>query len=167
MWPIAPAGAWLLESCRRPPPEAHFVSYSAIDSRHASDSVIAAPVHRLTTIMQMLGHKKIDLLKMDIEGSEYAVIADLIASAVPVEQLLVEFHHRRPEVGMGRTRAAIENLHRAGYRLFDVSWSGEEYSFWRTTTYDLVGAPKTGAACERPAALSSNSPPKHAGGADE
>lgn len=93
------------------------------------------PVHRITTILKTLGHSAIDLLKMDIEGAEYVVLTDLIRSGVRPRQILVEFHHRWPEVGVEKTRRAIEELNGAGYRIFHVSASGEEYSF----RYSLYG----------------------------
>jgi len=105
---------------------------------HVSHTILARPslpggldlpVHRLLTIMKMLGHTSIDLLKMDIEGAEYQVINDLIECGIRPRQLLVEFHHRWPEVGIEKTRTAIRDLNCAGYRIFDVSASGEEYSF--------------------------------------
>jgi hypothetical protein len=81
--------------------------------------------------MGELGHDKIDLLKMDIEGAEYSVLADLLASHIRVDQLLVEFHHRFPEVGVNKTKGAIKALNAAGYRIFSVSPSGEEFGFLR------------------------------------
>ena len=89
-------------------------------------------MHRLGTIMKKLGHASVDLLKMDIEGAEYDVLTDMLTQRIPVKQLLVEFHHRWPEVGIEKTRHAIRSLNEAGYRIFNVSPSGEEYSFLRT-----------------------------------
>jgi len=37
---------------------------------------------------------------MDIEGAEYEVIDDLIASGIRPKQILVEFHHRFKNVGV-------------------------------------------------------------------
>jgi len=48
-----------------------------------------------------------------------------------VQQLLVEFHHRWAQIGVEKTRQAIRDLNAAGYRIFDVSPSGEEYGFVR------------------------------------
>ena len=90
------------------------------------------PVHRLPTIVQNLGHKKIDILKMDIEGAEYELIEDIVASPVPVSQVLIEFHHRFPYIGVKRTRQAISRLNLAGYRIFNVSATGEEISLIKT-----------------------------------
>ncbi len=90
------------------------------------------PVHRLSTIMKKLGHERIDIIKMDIEGAEYAAINDIIDSSLPVSQILIEFHHRFQNIGIEATRRAISKLNNAGYRIFNVSASGEEISFIKT-----------------------------------
>jgi len=113
-----------------------------------SGDAIEVTVRRLSTIMRELGHGAIDLLKMDIEGAEYEVVADLLECGVDVRQLLVEFHHRWPEVGIARTKRALHDLNTAGYRLFSVSASGEEYGFLKT--YEPRGTAKPDAADCRP-----------------
>lgn len=113
-----------------PPENEGFVSYS-IFSRGSSEAVVEAPVYRLATIMKTLGHEKIDVLKMDIEGAEYDVLTDFLAYDISVGQLLVEFHHCWKDVGLQRTREAIRSLNRGGYRIFHVSPRGSEYSFLR------------------------------------
>jgi FkbM family methyltransferase len=116
--------------------EASFFRPRRVD--HVSYSVVArgsghihAPVYRLATIVEMLRHQRVDLLKMDIEGFEYCVIDDLIGSDVAVDQLLVEFHHRFTGLGARRTIQAVCRLRENGFRLFHVSESREEYSFLR------------------------------------
>jgi FkbM family methyltransferase len=118
-------------TCRfSPPSDPSHVSHSLIP-RDTPGPMIEVPVHRLTTILRMLGHESIDLLKMDIEGAEYDVIGDLLQAEIHVGQLLVEFHHRWREVGTQPTRNAIRELNAAGYRIFQVS-PREEYSFLNT-----------------------------------
>lgn len=116
-------------TCKFTPPRnpAH-VSHTIL-KRDIGTAEIDVPVRRVTTIARMLGHSDIDILKMDIEGAEYAVIDDLLSCSLRPKQLLVEFHHRWAEIGVKQTRWAIHNLCAAGYRIFDVSASGEEYSF--------------------------------------
>ena len=111
-----------------PPASDAHVSHTVVAGR-GQGQTISAPVKRIATIMQELGHRSIGLLKMDVEGAEYGVIRDLVAEAIPVGQLCIEFHHRWPEVGAAQTRQAINALHAAGYRIFHVSDKGEEYSF--------------------------------------
>ena len=52
------------------------------------------------------------------------------AVAVPVDQILVEFHHRWKEIGASRTRRAIARAHGRGLvRGGGFSESGMEYTF--------------------------------------
>lgn len=117
------------------PADPAHVSYSV--SRHAAQQteIFSVPVKKLETILHSLGHREIDLLKMDIEGSEYEVIDDILKSGISVKQILVEFHHRFEGVGMGATEKAVRALNRAGYRIFSISPSGEEVSFLRMTNW--------------------------------
>jgi FkbM family methyltransferase len=85
-------------------------------------------VKRLSTLMDELNTPKIDLLKMDIEGAEFGVIDDLLASSVRPTQLLVEFH-RYFVSGAERERKAFAALSRAGYKLFDISPRDMEFGF--------------------------------------
>lgn len=111
-----------------PPENPRHVSHTLL-KRSSPFSAIEVPVLRLSTIMRTLGHTKIHLLKLDIEGAEYEVLDDLLDSEIAADQLLVEFHHRWPEVGIGKTKRAIRQLNAAGYRIFHVADSGEEYGF--------------------------------------
>jgi FkbM family methyltransferase len=89
---------------------------------------INAPVRRFVTLAALVGAAP-ELVKLDIEGTEYRVIPDLLSSGFRPRQLLVEFHHRWREVGTRRTREAIRLLNRHGYRVADVSPKGKEYTF--------------------------------------
>jgi FkbM family methyltransferase len=111
-----------------PPANPEHVSYSVFNAALRPDAV-DLPVRRVRTIMADLEHSAIDLLKMDIEGAEYAVIDDLLETGVYPTQVLIEFHHRLPGIGARCTARAIRQLRARGYKLFAVSPSGEEYSF--------------------------------------
>ena len=52
-------------------------------------------VHTLGSIMRKLGHTHIDILKVDVEGSEYAFLENAIDTGAigAVEQLALEWHH--------------------------------------------------------------------------
>ena len=60
-----------------------WIAHSTIKSAHTVPTGVELPVRRLTTVMEQLGHERIDLLKVDIEGAEYEVIDDLVAAGVP------------------------------------------------------------------------------------
>lgn len=118
-----------------PPANPDHVSFST-NIIHGASGAVELPVARLRSIMDKLGHQRIALLKMDIEGSEYEVIDDIIKSGIEVGQLLVEFHHRFDLANLGKTRKAIDDLKRNGYRIFYISPSGEEYSFIKLKNSD-------------------------------
>jgi FkbM family methyltransferase len=105
------------------------VSHSIFQTEFTTHAKIQLPVKRLETIMAELGHSKIDLLKMDIEGAEYGVIDDFIDSKVVCRQLLIEFHHRTIQNGIEKTRSAIRRLRENGFRLVKMAPNGEEYCF--------------------------------------
>lgn len=106
------------------PPEGHSFSRTT----QGGDSV-PRPVQRLTTIMADLGHEHIDLLKMDIEGFEYAVILDFLAAGVRPTVVNVEYHHKSYDIPASRTRASVDALMAAGYKPYWVSDLGREYGF--------------------------------------
>lgn len=112
-----------------PPENPDHVSYTLLDRESTRANAISVSVKRLATVMSELGHSHIDLLKMDIEGAEYDVIDDLLTTGIRPNQLLVEFHHRFPGVGLEKTRQAIDKLRLMDYVLFSVSQSNEEYCF--------------------------------------
>ena len=78
--------------------------------------------------MEELGHDGIDVVKLDIEGAEYDVIENMLEAGVRPSQLLVEFHHRRPDIGTDKTRQALADLKIAGYQVFAVSPTHQEVS---------------------------------------
>ena len=95
----------------------------------SDEETVECPVRRLETIASGLGHSRINLLKMDIEGFEYGVIDDVLAGPLRPAQWLIEFHHPMKHFVPDQTRRAVKQLEAAGYRLFAVSNVGHEYSF--------------------------------------
>ena len=75
-----------------------------------------------------LGHRHVDVLKIDIEGAEYDVIPDVLVSGVPVGQLLLEFHDRMFAMAYFRSRETLQALRAAGYEVFAASDTYEEVS---------------------------------------
>ena len=111
-----------------PPSNPKHVSFSVNNPSEKSNGV-KLTTYRLETIMRKLGHNKIDLLKMDIEGCEYSVLNDIIFNNYNIDQILVEFHHRRDKEKMIKTIKIISELQKQTYMIFYISTSGEEYSF--------------------------------------
>lgn len=72
-----------------PPPNPEWVSY-----KESSNGSFEFPVKKLSTVKKELGHedKRIDFLKLDIEGSEYTVIENILQDNLNPVQMSVEFH---------------------------------------------------------------------------
>jgi len=105
------------------------VMWTAENEAGDAADFIDAPAYTVRTMMEMLGHEKVDLLKMDVEGAEYGILAGLQNATHPPKQLLVEFHHRFPGIGKERTATAIKDLRKMGYKIFDISETGREIGF--------------------------------------
>ncbi len=111
------------------PPRKDWISHSMVEGRQNGREWVRFPVMRLSTAMHLQGHSRIDVLKMDIEGAEYAVIEEIVREKIPVTQLLVEFHHRLSSVGIDKTRRALNQLEKYGMRVSYVCPRREVFSF--------------------------------------
>jgi len=105
------------------------VMWTSILDNSGDPEIIEVPCFTLQTIMKKLNHERIDLVKMDVEGAEYEIIESLLNMPNRPSQLLVEFHHRFPGIGLAKTAECIGNLRAAGYRLFAISATGREVGF--------------------------------------
>ena len=126
-----------------PPKSDKDVSYSLLNL-HKTDDPIEVECKTVGHIMSMLGHKDINLLKLDIVGAEYEVVDSLIADKIFPEILLIEFdegslasyfqtaesHYFR------RITRTIEKLLAAGYILTRVE-------DWNATFVKESAIPKT------------------------
>lgn len=112
-----------------PPKNPNHISATMLDRKETQDQAYKVEVKTLQTIMQELGHNKIDLLKMDVEGMEYDVIDDMKNAGILPSQVLIEFHHRFKGVGIKKTVTAVNTLREMGYKVFHVSRTGEEIAF--------------------------------------
>ncbi|EKU20156.1 alpha 1,2-mannosyltransferase [Nannochloropsis gaditana CCMP526] len=69
----------------------------------------------LLSIMKELGHTYVDVLKVDVEGAEWASFAPVFgAGPLPVGQLLIELHYK----DVATTFDFFTNLEGAGFRAF-------------------------------------------------
>lgn len=119
------------------PSRSRDVNFRPLPAASAPAGAFSAPAARLTTIARRLGHDRVDVLKLDIEGGEYGVLDDLLAGGPPVAQLLVEFHHGErahrgaPAIPFAATARAVAQLRAAGFRVLDISARGLEFTFAR------------------------------------
>ncbi len=108
------------------------VSGSISHSRHLQDEAVQVSLRSLESTMREIGVGRFDMLKMDIEGSEYEVLRDertmqILAQQRP--QLLVEFHQRFASYSKADTRDIVARLRGASFRIAWVSRRGEEVLF--------------------------------------
>lgn len=114
-----------------PPTREGYQSFSMVRRGGITEASATVPVRRVSTLMASLGHTRLDLLKMDIEGAEYEVLRSLVEDEIYPTQILVEFHHRYREIGISRTKRALRSLRNRGYRVIAISKTGKEYTFLR------------------------------------
>ncbi len=113
------------------PSKSHRVSGSSLNLEHLqSQKNIEVEMKKLSTILQELQIEKIDLLKMDIEGSEFDVLQNMIEEKIYPQQLCVEFHARYFEDGKEKMKNTIAMLTENNYELSAYT-DGEEYLFCR------------------------------------
>jgi FkbM family methyltransferase len=84
---------------------------------------------KMSSLVHELGHSRLDVLKIDVEGSEYSILEDVCLKQIPVSQIAVEFHHRFEEVGLSATVRAHQMLLRYGYQLAHISDWAEEFLY--------------------------------------
>jgi FkbM family methyltransferase len=102
-----------------------FVQQQNVDEKQA----IEVQMKTLEDIAAQLGHKKINVIKMDIEGGEYRVLETLLKTQLPIDQILVEFHERFFENGKELTTKIVDLMRSKGFEIFAISDSFEEVSF--------------------------------------
>ncbi len=121
------------------PNNPQYVSGSIINQKNVdSVSKVSVEMKSLADIMNELGHKHIDVLKMDIEGAEYSVIENILKNKISISQILIEFHDRFFENESLKSKQVIEELRRSGYEIFAVSDSFEEVSFINKTLLNKI-----------------------------
>ena len=108
-----PYGLWSSDVTQRfyVPSDGAHVSHS-IANLQGTDEYFLADCRSIPSIMDELGHDRLDLLKLDIEGAEYEVLDAMIAAGVDVKILVVDVHRVRDVADMGR---AVARLRQNGY----------------------------------------------------
>jgi len=101
------------------PSNTSYVSHSLIDGMKGTE-YITVEVKSLKTIMRELGHTKIDILKIDIEGSECDVLDMMCSDLIFPRYLSVDFDLAgtgERMKNMGRCKTTIDCLYKYGYTL--------------------------------------------------
>lgn len=119
---------------RLPPADvADQVSASASAAYKGSPNV-TVPCLTLRSASAICHMPQPDIIKMDIEGAEYAVLNQALDEGVldGVSQLLVEFHHFLPGLRASQTRQIMARLKASGFCIGWVGRTNHEYLFLRS-----------------------------------
>ena len=103
------------------PSNTDYAGHSIINLQNTNE-YIEASVDTMAHCMKELNHHQVDLLKIEIEGSEYTVIDNVLKDKLDVKMILVEFdefHHREGKniATLRRIRQSTDQLIDAGYKL--------------------------------------------------
>jgi FkbM family methyltransferase len=115
-----PIGLWNEDTTLKfyaPVNEMH-ISHSAVNLQR-TQKYFEANVQQLSTIMNDLGHNKLDLLKLDIEGAEYQVIESIVQHKIKISVLCIEFdetaRNNFDQKYIQRIQQALDSLLAIGY----------------------------------------------------
>lgn len=110
-------------------PAGNRVSGSIFLNRHLQqENSVQVEMRTLSAIMKMLNISHIDILKIDIEGSEFVVLENILQENIFPDQICLEYHERHFEKGAQMVKDSIALLVANGYTLC-ASTEGEEYLF--------------------------------------
>ena len=109
-----------------------------------SPEAVSCPVSRLGSIAKRLGHRRIDVLKLDVEGSEFDCVPDLLGSGIEVGQLLLEVHYRNPGRSIQDGIKLLRSILDAGFACAHISGRALEFTFVHPS---FVAASRQGESC--------------------
>ncbi len=120
-----PWGLWDEETTLKffEPADPSHVSHSVVNLQ-GTDRYFEAPCKPVSGIAEEFGHAKIGLIKIDIEGAEFAVIGDLIRHGIMPDVLCIEFDQPCSPLRISR---AVRELVAFGLEL--VAIDGWNYTF--------------------------------------
>lgn len=106
-------------------PKGHQHSYTVMEHPQGAQhgTTVNITVLTLRSMMSMMGHHRLAILKMDIEGAEFDVVQSWVNEAyqVPADQVLIEFHHRFFKKKSTLLSEAIRGMAKLGFDVFHIS----------------------------------------------
>jgi hypothetical protein len=92
------------------------------------------PVSSLDELMNRYGHKQIDMLKMDIEGSEFEVIEDILQKQISIKYICLEYH-RIGKNPIAKIQESINKLINSNYICIYANTKTMVFGFLRKDVY--------------------------------
>lgn len=116
-----PVAVWSEDATLRfwAPANPDHVSHSAVNLQGTSESIEVPALSITTLAADAGGDADVELLKLDVEGAECAVIEALLASTVRPSQLLIEFDEFQfpTRERIAKVKSTVDRLLSAGYIL--------------------------------------------------
>lgn len=107
-----------------PPKNPLHVSHSILNLQKTTNP-IRVPCYNLRTIMDILGHKELSLLKLDVEGAEQGIFDHMVEYEIWPKVLAVDSH------GDMNESIDISNDARLIHKYYMVKREGDNYTFVR------------------------------------
>ncbi len=118
------------------PKNPQHVSHSILNIQK-TDDYFTANVKRLSEIMRENEHTEIDILKIDIEGAEYAVLDSIIEDGLDIKVICVEYdesYHQFDDKYLFRIHKSVRKVIRFGYKIISRD-AHHNYTFIRNDVY--------------------------------
>lgn len=138
-----PYGIWIEDTEMRfyePEDPAH-VSHS-ITNIQGTERYFTATCRTIPSVMEELGHRELDILKLDVEGAEYAVLSQLVDRNEIPAVVCVEFDQPVEARSMLRLVRRLLKTHEL------IAVDGWNYTFLRKPDRTYSAPPSTAAGAE-------------------
>lgn len=115
------------------PAKKEHVSHSLVNLQNTA-AYVEVPVSSLDELMNRYGHKQIDMLKMDIEGSEFEVIEDILQKQISIKYICLEYH-RIGKNPIAKIQESINKLINSNYICIYANTKTMVFGFLRKDVY--------------------------------
>lgn len=104
-----------------------YTDYSEYFAAWTSERTITVEMYRLETLMKKFGYDHLDILKMDVEGSEFLALPEILKSGVKFDQLCMETHARMFPDSVDKIRWIKRLLNENGYLMISNAATEQTY----------------------------------------
>lgn len=111
----------------RPNKDRGYTDYSEYHAAWTSEETISVKMYRLSTLMEQFGYDHLDVLKMDVEGSEFLALPEILNSGVKFDQLCMETHARMFPDSVEKIRGMKRLLNENGYLMVSNGATKQTY----------------------------------------